>query len=55
VPAGRRRKIPAQVLLGGLDFKFVNRTLTSPLSLLPGTLLLAVILVAQKIVALLGW
>ena len=36
------------------DFKTVNRTVTSPLSLIPGTLLLAVILLAQKIIALLG-
>lgn len=36
------------------DFKSVNRTVTSPMSLIPGTLLLAVILLAQKIIALLG-
>jgi len=37
------------------DFKTVNRTVTSPMSLIPGTLLLAVILLAQKVIALLGF
>ncbi len=36
------------------DFKSVNRTVTSPMSLIPGTLLLAVIVLAQKLLALLG-
>jgi hypothetical protein len=33
----------------------VNRTVTSPMSLIPGTLLLGVILLAQKIITLLGF
>ena len=44
----------AQVLLVCSDCKSVNRTITSPLSLIPGTLLLAVILIVQKVVALLA-
>jgi hypothetical protein len=38
----------------GSDFKIVNRTIPSPLSLIPGTVLLAVILLAQKLIALFG-
>jgi hypothetical protein len=37
------------------DFKSVNRTVTSPMSLIPGTLLLAVIVSAQKVLVLLGF
>ena len=37
------------------DFKSVNRTVTSPMSLIPGTLLLGVIVLAQKILLLLGF
>lgn len=37
------------------DFKSVNRTVTSPMSLIPGTLLLAVMVLAQKIILLLGF
>jgi hypothetical protein len=33
----------------------VNRTVTSPMSLIPGTLLLAVIVLAQKVILLLGF
>lgn len=35
-------------------FSIVNRTVISPLSLLPGTLLLGVILLVQKLMALFG-
>lgn len=44
----------AQVLLCLVDFKIVNRTVPSPLSLIPGTLLLVIILLAQKLIALLA-
>lgn len=44
----------AQVLLPSSDFKLVNRSITSPLSLIPGTLLLAFLLLVQKILALLA-
>jgi len=50
----RKALLPAQVLLGDSDFKVVNRSIPSPLSLIPGTLLLAVILLVQKLIALLA-
>ena len=37
------------------DFKSVNRNVTSPMSLIPGTLLLAAMVLAQKIMVLLGF
>jgi hypothetical protein len=46
------RDLPAQVLLNSSDFTVVKRTVTTPLSLIPGTLLLALILLAQKLIAL---
>lgn len=46
------RALRAQVPLSISDFSIVKRTVTSPLSLIPGTLLLALILLAQKLIAL---
>jgi len=43
-----------QVLPAVSDFKVVNRTVPSLLSLIPGSLLLAVILLVQKLLALLA-
>ncbi len=55
-PPGRSflKMIRLKSCLAFPDFKSVNRTVTSPMSLIPGTLLLAVLVLAQKILALLG-